>query len=91
MKTKDLSCLFLSCLAPPIPHDGICANATWNKNGTMVVGGNEQGPRLNQLNHPTALFVDDDDAIYVADGMNNRVVKWRLTCSIMSSFSLVPI
>jgi sugar lactone lactonase YvrE len=73
-----LSGLFLHCLAPPIPHDGICANATWNKNGTIVAGGNEAGSGLNQLNHPTGLFVDDDDAIYVADGgMNHRVVKWR--------------
>ncbi|CAF2774909.1 unnamed protein product [Rotaria sp. Silwood2] len=77
MKTKDLSCWFSDCLAPPIPHDGICANATWKKNGTIVVGGNGQGSALNQLNNPSGLFMDDDYAIYIMDGMNDRVVKWR--------------
>jgi len=41
----------------------------WTRDGVVV---------LNQLNHPTGLFVDNDDgiSIYVADSGNHRIVKW---------------
>ncbi|CAF2027457.1 unnamed protein product [Rotaria magnacalcarata] len=61
---------------PVIPDDGICASATWNQNGVTVAGGNGRGSSLDQLNEPLGLFVDEDAAVYVADTLNFRVVKW---------------
>ena len=37
------------------------------KNGIVVPGGNGQGNKLNQLNYPTFLFVDEERAVYVPD------------------------
>ncbi|CAF4263811.1 unnamed protein product, partial [Adineta steineri] len=60
----------------PKPGDGICANATWSRNGTTVAGGTDQGSELNQLLYPYGLFIDKNQAIYVADTENHRIVKW---------------
>ena len=38
-----------------------------DKNGIVVAGGNGQGNQLNQLNFPTYLFVDEEQAVYVSD------------------------
>ncbi len=51
----------------------------WNigeKNGTVVAGGNGQGNRLDQLNNPFDVFVDQDHSVYVSDRGNHRVMKW---------------
>ena len=45
-------------------------------NRIIVAGGNGKGNRLNQLNYPTYLFVDQDDSLYVSDYNNDRVMKW---------------
>jgi sugar lactone lactonase YvrE len=45
--------------------------------GTVVAGGNGKGDRLNQLNWPTYLFLDQDYSVYVSDNSNHRVVKWE--------------
>lgn len=47
-----------------------------DSNGTTVAGGTGQGTRLNQLNYPYYIFVDQDYSVYVSDGNNHRVVKW---------------
>lgn len=44
--------------------------------GTVVAGGNRKGIRLDQLNSPTFIFVDDDHSVYVSDSNNHRVMKW---------------
>ena len=44
--------------------------------GTIVAGGNRRGDQLNQLDHPTYIFVDHKHSIYVSDNENHRVVKW---------------
>ena len=41
----------------------------------VIAGGNGRGNRLNQLNCPTYLFVDEERAVYVSD--NHRVMKWN--------------
>ena len=46
------------------------------KEGTIVAGGNGEGNKLNQLNHPTFIFVDRHESIYVSDWGNQRVMKW---------------
>ncbi|CAF0914802.1 unnamed protein product [Rotaria sordida] len=69
-------------ICPPIPSlplrpgDGICANATWAKNATTIAGGNGQGSQLNQFDRPHGLFLDDNQNLYVADSVNDRIVKW---------------
>jgi sugar lactone lactonase YvrE len=47
-----------------------------DKNGTIVAGGNGKGDRLNQLNGPSFIFVDEDYSLYVSDENNHRVMKW---------------
>ena len=32
---------------------------------------------MNQLNWPTYLFVDEEQAVYVSDNNNHRVMKWN--------------
>ena len=36
-----------------------------DKNGIVVAGGNGEGNQLNQLNFPTYLFADEEQAVYV--------------------------
>jgi sugar lactone lactonase YvrE len=42
-----------------------------------VVGGNDAGNELNQLNQPVGLEIDDELTIYVADQNNHRIVEWK--------------
>ena len=55
----------------------IPSDAQWQQSGVTVAGGMGQGGLLNQLSHPWGLCVDDDQAIYVADQSNHRIVKWK--------------
>jgi sugar lactone lactonase YvrE len=51
----------------------------WKMNdtsGTLVAGGNGKGNRLNQLDCPTFIFVDQDHSVYVSDCVNDCVMKW---------------
>jgi sugar lactone lactonase YvrE len=53
-------------------------NAKWKQNAYTIAGGNQQGNGLNQLSEPYGIYVDDDEqAIYIADALNDRVVKWK--------------
>ncbi|CAF1209542.1 unnamed protein product [Adineta steineri] len=45
-----------------------------NNEGIKVAGGNGRG---NQLNHPSFIFVDEDQSVYVSDFNNHRVMKWK--------------
>ncbi|CAF1464229.1 unnamed protein product [Adineta steineri] len=47
------------------------------KNFTVVAGGNGRGDNLNQLDWPAYIFVDQQQAVYVSDYYNHRVVKWN--------------
>ena len=49
---------------------------TGGTDGIVVAGGNGQGNRLDQLNNPHYIFVDQDYSVYVSDRNNHRVVKW---------------
>ncbi|CAF1381323.1 unnamed protein product [Adineta steineri] len=46
------------------------------RKGRIVAGGNGKGNHLNQLNHPTYIYVDEDYLVYVSDANNHRVMKW---------------
>ncbi len=49
----------------------------WEKNGTTSAGSSENGDELNQLAGTCGVFVDDDQAIVVADTENHRIVEWK--------------
>ncbi|CAF0912240.1 unnamed protein product [Adineta steineri] len=49
----------------------------YNNEGIVVAGGNGKGKKLNQLNYPTFIFVDEDQSVYVSDRDNDRVMKWK--------------
>ncbi|CAF0792394.1 unnamed protein product [Adineta steineri] len=49
----------------------------YKNEGIVVAGGNGKGNQLNQLNHPTFIFVDKDQSVYVTDYNNGRVMKWK--------------
>jgi len=44
--------------------------------GVGVAGGNDVGNHLNQFNEPRYVFVDREQAVYVSDNKNHRVMKW---------------
>ena len=46
------------------------------ENGTIVAGGNGKGDRLDQLNTPYYIFIDEHQSVYVSDLRNHRVMKW---------------
>ncbi|CAF1627961.1 unnamed protein product, partial [Adineta ricciae] len=50
---------------------------TKEKEGTLVAGGNGCGNEHYQLHHPSFIFVDDEQSIYISDRLNHRVMKWR--------------
>ncbi|CAF1153421.1 unnamed protein product, partial [Adineta steineri] len=49
----------------------------YNNEGLVVAGENGQGNQFSQLNRPTFIFVDEEQAVYVSDQNNHRVMKWR--------------
>ncbi|CAF1040229.1 unnamed protein product [Adineta steineri] len=44
---------------------------------TTVAGGNGEGQKLNQLDGPQGIFIENDKSIYIADTENHRIVKWK--------------
>ncbi|CAF2083721.1 unnamed protein product [Rotaria magnacalcarata] len=55
----------------------INANSIWKKNAITVAGGNGPGGGINQIHDPHALFLDNDQTIYIADINNDRIVEWK--------------
>ncbi|CAF3342423.1 unnamed protein product, partial [Rotaria socialis] len=55
----------------------IPANATWKQNGVTIAGDNGEGGATNQLHRPFGLFVDDDQAVVIADFRNHRIMQWK--------------
>ncbi|CAF1520232.1 unnamed protein product [Adineta steineri] len=50
----------------------------WKQSAITVAGGNGPGDQLNQLATPWGIYVDDDsESIYIADGWNTRIVRWK--------------
>ncbi|CAF4252669.1 unnamed protein product, partial [Rotaria sp. Silwood2] len=47
-----------------------------NRIGEIVAGGHGQGSDFNQLNEPYYSFIDKDRSVFVADHLNNRIMKW---------------
>ncbi|CAF1570984.1 unnamed protein product, partial [Adineta steineri] len=49
----------------------------WKQNAITVAGGNECGPKSNQLHFPVAIFIDENKNIFIADCSNHRIVEWK--------------
>ncbi|CAF1152804.1 unnamed protein product [Adineta steineri] len=61
-----------------IPSVIINNNTQWKQYASTIAGGNGLGNKLNQLDLPRGIYVDnDDDSIYIADTDNHRVVRWE--------------
>ena len=55
----------------------------WKQLPTTIAGGYGQGNRLDQLNFPYSICVDDhNEMIYTVDSWNNRIVQWNLNRNI---------
>jgi sugar lactone lactonase YvrE len=65
------------------------ANSTSLTNGTTVAGGNGIGSGLNQLYRPYGVKLDAAGNIYVADGANNRVIKFPAGSTSATSGTIV--
>ncbi|CAF0868995.1 unnamed protein product [Adineta steineri] len=44
--------------------------------GIVVAGGNGPGNGANQLSNPRSVLIDSSGALYIADGVNNRIQRW---------------
>jgi sugar lactone lactonase YvrE len=64
-------------VSAPLHSTDLHLNAKWRQNGATVAGGNGRGNKNEQLNNPVALYVDDDQTIYIVDQSNHRIVKWK--------------
>ncbi|CAF1153360.1 unnamed protein product [Adineta steineri] len=49
----------------------------WKQNAITVAGGNGEGQQMNQLDHPSGVFIDKNKNIFIADRYNHRIVKWN--------------
>jgi len=54
------------------------ANRKWKQYATTVAGGNHKGNQSDQLYNPLGIYINDEQqAIYIADFRNDRIVQWR--------------
>ncbi|CAF4769592.1 unnamed protein product [Rotaria socialis] len=60
-------------IIPEIP-----VNARWAQNGVTVAGGHGNGNATNQLSSPEALFIDDDQTMFIVDRSNYRIIQWKV-------------
>ncbi|CAF4219532.1 unnamed protein product, partial [Rotaria magnacalcarata] len=59
-------------------------------NGQVVAGGNGKGNRLNQLNGPSAVLIDEEtDSLIICDFGNRRVVRWSRRSGITQGEILI--
>ncbi|CAF1348962.1 unnamed protein product [Adineta steineri] len=50
----------------------------WNRNFSIVAGGNGYGNDLNQVSLPLGFYIDDDNqTIYITNYNSDRVVGWK--------------
>lgn len=48
-----------------------------DKDGVIVAGGNGRGNKLNQLNRPNYINIDQAQSVYISDAGNGRIMKWK--------------
>ncbi|CAF1471397.1 unnamed protein product [Adineta steineri] len=49
----------------------------WKQNAITAAGGNGCGQKINQLNGPYGIFIDEKKNIFIADCWEHRVVEWK--------------
>ena len=52
-------------------------DTTWKQHAITVAGGNGHGTKVNQLYYPKAISIDDNQTVYIADWINDRIVEWK--------------
>ena len=68
-------------------HQSIYISDSWNHRivewkfyanmSQVIAGGNDEGNRMNQLDHPTDLIIDkNNEFIIICDSNNKRLVRW---------------
>ena len=53
-------------------------NAQWDRNGIVVVGRDPLVNSFFHLNQPSAIDIDDDGTMFIADTGNHRILAWRI-------------
>ncbi|CAF1458586.1 unnamed protein product [Adineta steineri] len=88
-QTQQILIHNINCYGLAMDKYGFLYVSDWNRDevrrwkmgeyneGIVVAGGNGKGNKLNQLNFPTFIFVDEDQSVYVSDRENHRVMKWK--------------
>ena len=61
----------------PLHSIDLQPSAQWIQNGLTVAGGNGRGNGIVQLSNPVALYVNDDQTVYIVDQSNHRIVEWK--------------
>ena len=61
----------------------IDVDAVWLQNGITVTGGNGPVNAISQLHYTWSICIDDDQAVYVSEYSNHRIVKW--SCDALHS------
>jgi sugar lactone lactonase YvrE len=69
---------FLYCSVPS-RSTVLSRDVKWKQNGVIVAGGNGNGDELHRLYVPSSICVDDNQNVYVADSVNNRIIEWKPT------------
>ena len=54
---------------------GICPNARWIEFGITVAGDKSAGQDVDLLHSPDGIFVKEDGTLYIADGLNSRIMR----------------
>ncbi|CAF1434215.1 unnamed protein product [Adineta steineri] len=49
----------------------------WKQNAITAAGGNGYRQKINQLNGPYGIFIDEKKNIFIADCWEHRVVEWK--------------
>ncbi|UJR21478.1 hypothetical protein I4U23_024562 [Adineta vaga] len=53
-----------------------CSSLQWERVGVMVAGNGSYGNAANQFGYQIAIYVDPNNAMYIADYNNHRVQQW---------------
>jgi len=54
----------------------IATNAKWTQYGVRLGRGNVSSSELSQLKFPNAVYINDDQIIYIVDSGNHRILQW---------------
>ncbi|CAF1217815.1 unnamed protein product [Adineta ricciae] len=79
---RQIIAVYFLIYSVSLSNSEICSTATWSKDAITVAGGHGYGNKLEQLDEPSGLYLDENDTIYVADRDNNRIMMWQQNTTI---------